>query len=127
MARPAAGEELGDALDDGRVPLERDSHHLGDGLAGDVVLGGTEPPAHDHAVTAVQRDAQRTDDTLVVVPDGLVELRGDAVGRQVLAQPGRVGVGDLPQQQLGADRDDLYAHCTKNTGPTAKKLGSRPV
>ena len=49
-------------------------------------------------------------DAVVVVPDGLVEVGGHAVGGQVLAEPGGVGVGDLAQQQLGADRHDLDPH-----------------
>ena len=32
------------------VAHERDAHHLGDGLAGDVVLRRPEPAAHDHRV-----------------------------------------------------------------------------
>ena len=32
------------------VAHELDAHHLGDGLAGDVVLGRAEPAAHDHRV-----------------------------------------------------------------------------
>ena len=79
-----------------------DVHHLGDGLPGDVVLGGPEAAAHDDAVAAGQRGAQGEHDAVVVVPDGLVEVGGHAVGGQVLAQPGGVGVGDLAQQQLGA-------------------------
>ena len=34
----------------------------------------------------------------------------DAAERQLLADPGRVGVDDLPEQQFGSDGDDLAAH-----------------
>ena len=71
---------------------------------------GPEPAAHDDAVAPGQRGAQRQGDAVVVVAHGLVEVRGDAVGGQVLAQPGGVGVGDLAEQQLGADRHDLDPH-----------------
>ena len=103
-------EEAGDDVDDRLVAHERHIHDLGDGLPGDVVLGRPEPAAHDDAVAAGQRRAQGQGDAVVVVADGLVEVGGHAVGGQVLAQPGGVGVGDLAQQQLGADRHDLDPH-----------------
>ena len=103
-------EEAGDDVDDRLVAHERDIHDVRDGLPGDVVLGGPEPAAHDDAVAAGQRRAQGQRDAVVVVPHGLVEVGGNAVGGQVLAQPGGVGVGDLAQQQLGAHRDDLDSH-----------------
>ena len=53
---------------------------------------------------------KRQHDAVVVVAHRLVEVRGHAVGGQVLAQPGGVGVGDLAEQQLGADRHDLDPH-----------------
>ena len=57
-----------------------------------------------------QRGAQGEDDPVVVVADGLVEVRRHAVGGHVLAEPRRVGVGDLAQQQLRPDRHDLDPH-----------------
>ncbi len=103
-------EEARDDVDDRLVAHERDVHDVGDGLAGDVVLGGPEPAAHDDAVAAGQRRAQGQRDAVVVVAHGLVEMGRHAVGRQVLAQPGGIGVGDLAQQQLGPDRHDLDPH-----------------
>ena len=44
-------------LDHRLVAHERDAHHRGDGVAGDVVLGRAEAAAADHGVAAVQRDA----------------------------------------------------------------------
>ena len=71
---------------------------------------GPEPAADDDAVAAGQRGPERQHHALVVVADRLVEVGGDAGGGQVLAHPLRVGVGDLPEEQLGADGDDLDAH-----------------
>src|SRR3546814_12167764 len=42
---------------------------LGDGVAGDVVLGGSEPAAHDHRVGTAERVAQHLDDAPPVVAD----------------------------------------------------------
>ena len=103
-------EEAGDEVDDGLVAHERDAHDLGDGLPGDVVLGGPEPAAHDDAVAPGEGGAQRQGDAVVVVADGLVEVGGHPVGGQVLAQPGGVGVGNLAQEQLGAHCHDLDSH-----------------
>ena len=104
------GEDRSHGVDHALVVSERDVHHLRDRLAGDVVVGGSESPAHDGPVAPRERGAQGEDDPLVVVTDRLVEVRGDADRGQLFAEPSRVGVGDLPEQQLGPHRDDLDAH-----------------
>ena len=80
---------------------------------------GPSPP---HTITRVgpaERLAHGADDPVVVVADLRLEDVLDAAQRQLLADPGRVGVDDLPEQQLGADRHDL--------GPVAGHLaGARP-
>ena len=92
------------------VQLERDAQHLGDGLPGDVVLGRPEPAAADHRVAAGQGLPDGRDDAAVVVADLDLEVGVDAGQGQLLADPGRVGVDDLAEEQLGADGDDLAAH-----------------
>ena len=71
---------------------------------------GPEPTAHDHPVGAGQRGAQRQDDAGLVVAHRLVEVGVDAGGGELLADPGGVGVGDLAEEQLGPDGDDLDPH-----------------
>ncbi len=44
-----------------------------------------------------------------VVADLDLHERVDAVRGELAADPGRVRVDDLPEQQLGADRDDVTA------------------
>ena len=127
----AAGlEEAADAVDDLLVADELDAHHLGDGLAGDVVLGGAETAAHDDAVAAGECGPQGQRDALVVVAHRLVELGRHTVGRQAVTQPGGVGVGDLPEQQLGADRHDFDPHGADLRGwcaaPVDRRAGTRP-
>ena len=71
---------------------------------------GPRPP---HMITpSLRASAVRSasDDAVVVVAHGLVEVRRHAVGGQVLAEPRRVGVGDLAEQELGPDRHDLDPH-----------------
>ena len=71
---------------------------------------GPRPP---HRMTASLRSSARRidgDDAPEVVPDLGLEVRVDAGERQLLADPGRVAVDDLAEQQLGAYGDDLAAH-----------------
>ena len=112
LGHPApAGLEAGaDALPDLGVAQELHPHDLGDRLAGDVVLGGAEPPADDHRVAAREREAEARHDAFVVVADLGLEVRVDAREREPLAEPGRVRIDDLTEQQLGADRHHLAAH-----------------
>ena len=108
---PAArGEQRADPLGHLGAADQGHAHHLGDRLAGDVVLGRPEPAAQDHRVAALQREADAGDDAREIVADLGLEVRIDAGERQLLADPGRVAVDDLAEQQLGADGDDLAAH-----------------
>ena len=86
------------------------AEHLGDGLAGDVVLGRTEPAAADHGVAASQGLADGGDDAGLVVTDLDLEVGVDAGEGQLFADPGRVGVDHLAEQQFRADGQDLAAH-----------------
>src|SRR5690606_33366910 len=104
------GEALEDAVGHLVVVLEGDAHDPGDGVAGDVVLGRPEPTADDHRGGAGQRELEGADDALEVVAHDLAVGVVDAGQGQLLADPGRVGVDDLAEQQLGADRHDLTAH-----------------
>ena len=110
MVRPRVPEEPGDDVDDLLVADQLDAHDVGDGLAGDVVLGRPQAAADDDPVAAGQGGAKGQRDPLVVVPHRLVEVRRDPGRGQAVAQPGRVGVGDLAQQELGAHRHDLDPH-----------------
>ena len=71
---------------------------------------GPSPPHTITASASVERAAQRRDDAGEVVAHLDLEMRVDAGQRELLADPRRVGVDDLPEQQLGADGDDLAAH-----------------
>ena len=111
MRRPRPANMLADVLGQLLVGLERHAHHLGDGLAGDVVLGGPSPPQHDDGVGCARAPARRRrHDAVEVVADLGLEERVDPGQGQLLADPRRVGVDDLPEQQLGSDGDDLAAH-----------------
>ena len=91
-------EAHADTLPDVGVTLEFHSHDLDDRLAGDVVLGGAEPPADDHCLTARERQADAGHDSFVVVADLGLEVRVDAGERELLSEPGRVRIDDLSEQ-----------------------------
>jgi len=108
---PAARLEHGaDALDDRRVAHQRDTHDVGQHFAGDVVLGGAEPAAADHRVGPFQRLDDRLAHAAEVVADLDLEMRVDAAQGELLADPCRIGVDDLAEQQLGADGNDVATH-----------------
>ena len=112
--RPTATtEDRADVLDQLLAPLELDAHHLGDRLAGDVVGRGAEPAAHDDRVGAVEQLAQALHHAVEVVADLAVLAGVDARGGELLADPRAVGVDDLAEQQLGADREDVTPHPTR--------------
>ena len=92
--------------------MEHEWHagELGDRVASDVVLGRPEPSADEHHVGARRREPQRLDDPPLVVADGLVMGDVDADRSELLGHPLGVGVGDLAEQQLGADRQDVSSH-----------------
>ena len=93
-------------MNDGHLVVEVHldaAHHGGDRVAGQVVVGRAEPATDQHGVGVGEQVAEHALDPGCVVADLHLEVRGDAVGRQLLADPRRVGVDDLSEQQLGAD------------------------
>src|SRR4029079_15894512 len=92
------------------APLELDAHDLGDRLAVDVVGRGPEPTADDDGVGAAEQLAQALHHAVEVVADLAVLTGVDARHRQLLADPGAVGVDDLAEQEVGADGQDVTPH-----------------
>ena len=88
------------------------AHDGGDRLAGEVVVGGAEAAAHDDRVGLVEESAELVDDAADVVADLHLHEGVDAVRGELLTHPGRVRVDDLPEQELGADRQDVATHQT---------------
>ena len=71
---------------------------------------GPRPPQIEHRVGTREQVAQRGDDARLVVADRAVLVRVDARRRELLADPRTVRVDDLPEQQLGPDRENLTPH-----------------
>ncbi len=97
-------------LDDLGAPDQRRTHHFGDRLARDVVLGRAEATAEDRGIAPLECQPDAGDDPPEIVADLGLEMRIDPGQSQLLADPGRVAIDDLAEQQLGADGDDLAAH-----------------
>src|SRR5439155_16866775 len=90
----------------------------GQGGSGDVVLGGSETAAHDHRIAAGQGELERAHDPVQVVADLGLEERVDPGEGELLADPGRVRIDDLAEQQLGPDGYHLASHGRQRTGRT---------
>ena len=115
---PAAGpEQRRDVLDELLPPLQLDAQELGDRLAGHVVLGGSEPAAHDDRVGIIEHLAHRADHPAQVVADLAVLHRVDADRGELLADPRGVRIDDLAEQELGADREDVSPHSRPPASP----------
>ena len=86
------------------------AEQLRERVAGDVVLGRPEPAGDEHDVGALEREPEHLHDPRRVVADHLMVQDVDADLGEVLGHPPRVGVRDLPEEQLGPDADDLGPH-----------------
>jgi hypothetical protein len=106
----ARGEHRPDALEHLRISPQRDVHHFGDRLTGDVVLRRTEASAHDDGVAAGEGRTEGKHDAGEVVADRSLEMAVQAGSRQLLADVGGIRIDDLTEQQLGPDGDDLSTH-----------------
>ena len=94
---PAGFEHVADRLDDFLVAHQLHAHDMGDHLARDVVLGRPQPAATDHRVGAIEAKTDRRLHTLEIVADLDLEVRVYAGKRQLLADPGRIGIDNLAQ------------------------------
>ena len=101
------------------------AHDVGDDVARDVVLRRAEPAADDHRVAALDRLRDDRFDAVPVVADLRLEVGVDAHERELLTDPRRVGVDDLPEQQLGTDRDDFAPHA--DLPPVSSSMRLLPV
>ena len=106
----AGPEDPLDVVDELLAPLELDAHDLGDHLAGDVVGRGPDAAADDHGVGLRDQVTQRAHHAREVVADLAVVVGVDARLGQLLADPGTVGVDDLPEEQFGSDGEHVAAH-----------------
>ena len=109
-AEPALGESILDRLQDGFIREEPQAVDLRDGLRGDVIGRGPEPPRDDDAVGDRQ-------DAVQGVPDGADAVADAHDGRDLPAanvefpgQVGRVGVLDAPAGDLVAYGEYAYFH-----------------
>ena len=82
----------------------------GDGVAGDVVLGGAQAAGAEDDVGALQRSADQLAQAGLIIADLVHVVEIDAERGQGEGDVPGVGVLDVAEQDLGADGDDLCAH-----------------
>ncbi len=92
------------------VFFQRRVHYFRQRLAGQIILGGAKAAGDQQHVTTTCKLRHRLFDALLIVRHGGVRDNGHANGRQLLAQPGRVGVDGLAQDQFIADGKDDGFH-----------------
>ena len=111
------GEALPDPLGGGLVVDQLLAKGLGHGHLGQVVTGGPQAPGGDEDVRPAPGDVHRLADPLGVVPHHGVVVDVDPQLGQALGDHLGVGVGDVPQQQLGAHGDEFsgVAHGSSTT------------
>ena len=119
------GEHLPDHVGDGIVGDQIDAHHRSDRITREVVVGGAETAAHDHRIGGLEEPPELGLDPPDVVADLHLHERVDAVRRQLPADPRRVGIDDLAEQQLGADRENVAAK--SHSAVAARPTGSTVV
>ena len=126
MARPRAANISRMRVGD-RLVRDAASTPITSAIASRVMSScvGPRPPHTITASASPEREAQRVDDPGQVVAHLHLEVRVDARRGQLLADPRRVGVDDLAEQQLGADGDDLTAHRHGNADLRAVDCGTR--
>jgi hypothetical protein len=83
---------------------------LGNSLASNIVLRRSQPATHDHRIAALEGKTQDADNAPKIVSNLGLKVRVDSVPSKLLAEPTRVRINDLAQQQLGANRNNLTTH-----------------
>ncbi len=106
----AGGEALVEAGEEIGVAMEREAEGGGDGLAGEVVLGGAEAAGEEDDVGAVEGGAGGVGEVLEVVADDGFEGDGDAEVVETGGEVERVGVLPVGGEHLGAGGDDFSDH-----------------
>ena len=102
-----AGMQSGDL---GGVAAQGERERFGDGLAGEVVLGGAQAAHEDENVGAAERGADGVDQVLAAVADDGLEGDGDADLVELFREIEGVGVLAEGGEHLGADGDDFGFH-----------------
>ena len=81
--------------------------HGADGLLGEVVVGRTEAARGNDDICAAARELQCLGETCGVVADNGVIEHVDAERGELLREHLRVRVGDVAEEDLGADGDEF--------------------
>ena len=94
----------------GGVAAEGEREGLGDGFAGEVVLGGAQAAHQDQNIDAAESGADGVDEVFAAVADDGLEGYGDSQLVEFFRQIEGIGVLAEGGEHLGADGDDFGFH-----------------
>ncbi len=86
---------------------ELSPQHPGDGLLGEVVVGGPQPPGGDDKIRPGQSQFHRLLKALGVIPHHPLVVEVQPHLRQPTGDGGGVGVDGVAHQQFGANAENL--------------------
>ena len=108
--RLAAAKRCASAVGDSGVEDQFAVERLGDGVAGDVVLGGPEAAGENQDGGAAHGLAHLGGEAVAVVTDDAFGDDFDAEFVQLRGEVERVGVEAIAGEHLAADGDDFGVH-----------------
>ena len=110
MLRSGGGEALRQRVGNVGVEGQFAAERLGHGIAGDVVLGGSEAAGENQDGGAAHGVAHLRGQAVAVVADDALGDHFDAELVQLIGEVERVGVEAIGSEHLAADRDDFGVH-----------------
>src|SRR5215213_10690428 len=109
----ALGEELANARHDSFIDERGLPGEGADGLAGEVIVGGTDAPGTDHQVSLTDSDGESPGETVEIIPhlNDVQEL--DTFCGELLGEEGGIRVREVAADQLTADGKYVGAHALR--------------
>src|SRR4051812_29887328 len=103
-------ESLFDFFQSLLIESELAVEELGYSGLGDIVVSGSEAAGYDHDVIVLPGLSEAMHDNRHIVSDRRDTIDPDSNSIQLTADKARIGIDDLTDQQLVADRNDLSIH-----------------
>ena len=113
ISRPQPLEDVPDHACESFVPHELAPGRCSDALAGDVVGGRPESTGDDDGIRMLRSVREDADHPIYVVPHRHMTMDVDADAGENLRDVLGIRVGNLAEQELRPDPDDLCVHAAR--------------